>query len=157
MAKNPKIEEPVSMYEMFAKLFSHVSKEVVEKFGDEGKEAIKKGVWNFGYERGQNIAKRAEANGLPNIPENYLTSYDMERSELFASDDTYGKDKVEQVFTKCIFASQWMEDGDEEYGMLYCEMIDPSVAAGYNENMECIHEKHIFEDKVCTFCFKLKD
>jgi len=148
--------DPVSMYQLFAKLFAHVAKEVSDSFGDEGKGAIKRGVKNFGEERGRDIARRAEAKGMTNDVASYLTSYDMDRSDLFECKDTYGEDQVEQLFTRCIFAEQWEKDQMEEYGYLYCEMIDPAIARGYNENLECIHDKHFFKDGVCTFCFKMK-
>ena len=157
MDESKKALEPVSMYQLFAKMFAHVAKEVVERFGEEGKEALQAGVWNFGVERGKNIAQRAKASGLKNTPANYLDCYDMERSKDFVSENTYGEDRVSQLFTKCIFAEQWMKDGAEEYGHLYCKMIDPAIAHGYNENMECVHEKHIFRDGVCNFCFRMKE
>lgn len=148
--------EPISMYQLFPKLFAHLAKEVIDRFGDEGEAAIRAGVQAFGEERGRNIAQRALENGLKNDSSNYLTSYDMERSNNFSCTDKYGDGKVEQIFTQCVFANQWMQDKTEKYGMLYCDVIDPAIAKAYNENMECIHDKHIFNDNVCTFCFKMK-
>ena len=58
-------------------------------------------------------------------------------------------------FTQCGFAGQWIADGTERYGKLYCEMIDPAIAHGYCEDFECIHDKRIYEDGVCTFCFRM--
>ncbi|VFS51781.1 L-2-amino-thiazoline-4-carboxylic acid hydrolase [Budvicia aquatica] len=51
--------EPVSMYQMFARMFVALAKEVVDEFGEKGEEAIKRGVWKFGEERGKDIARRA--------------------------------------------------------------------------------------------------
>ncbi len=148
--------EPVTMYHMFAKLFAHLVKEVSDTFGDEGKEAVRRAVKNFGEERGCDIARRAKAKGATNDLANYLTTYDMERSNHFEFTNTYGADQIEQQFTRCVFANQWKEDQMEEYGYLYCEMIDPAIARGYNENLECIQEKHCFKDGVCAFCFRMK-
>lgn len=147
--------EYVSMYVMFAKLFAYMSKEIIDRFGEEGEEAIKKAVQLFGEERGRDIARRAFAKGAKNDVENYLASYDMGRSDHFEYEDTYGEDQVEQVFTRCIFADQWTKDGMEKYGALYCEIIDAAIAKGYNENFECIHDKHFFKDGICHFCFKM--
>ncbi|WP_308560824.1 L-2-amino-thiazoline-4-carboxylic acid hydrolase [uncultured Klebsiella sp.] len=149
--------EPVSMYQMFARMFVHLAKEVVDEFGEKGSEAIKRGVWNFGVERGEGIAKRAFARGKNNDSDNYLISYDMDRSDEFESIDTYHKGYVEQVFSRCVFASEFQKMGMEKYGILYCEMIDPAIAYGYNPDLKCIHEKHFFTDNMCTFCFKLDD
>lgn len=147
--------EPVSMYQMFARMFVAIAKEVVDEFGEKGEEAIKRGVWEFGVTRGKDIARRAEARGQKNDSDNYLISYDMDRSDEFESHDTYGKGYVEQLFTRCVFASEFKKLGMEKYGILYCEMIDPAIAYGFNPKMECIHEKHFFTDNVCTFCFKI--
>lgn len=148
--------QPVSMYQMFAKMFALVAKEVVDEFGEAGAEAVKRGVWNFGVARGKDIARRAAARGQKNDTDNYLISYDMDRSDEFESHDTYGEGYVEQHFTRCVFADQFKKEGLEKYGMLYCETIDPAIAYGYNPDMKCIHEKHFFTDDACTFCFKLE-
>ena len=149
--------EPVSMYTLFARMFAHLSKEVVERFGEEGKSAIEAGVWNFGEERGRNIAKRAKANGAENDVANYLISYDMGRSDDFECENVYGDNQVEQLFTRCVFADQWKADHMEEYGLLYCKNIDPSIAKGYNKKLECVHDKHFYTDGVCSFCFRMEE
>lgn len=156
---NPPLDpslEPVSMYHMFAKLFAHVSKSVIDRFGEDGRAAIAAGVDTFGEERGRDIARRAAAAGKANTVENYLTSYDMGRSELFVYEDVYGQGQVEQTFTQCPFADQWMQDGMEDYGIIYCEQIDPAIARGFNPELACVHDKHIFKEQVCHFCFHMR-
>lgn len=155
--KDNESKDPVSWSTLFCRLFAHVAKEVVEKFGEEGEEAIRKGVWAFGVERGQNIAERARANGCKNDIESYLPNYDMARSDDFTAENKYGENQVEQLFSQCGFAEQWIADGMEKYGKLYCDMIDPAIVKGYNDNMECIHDRRIYEDGVCSFCFRMKE
>ena len=60
-------------------------------------------------------------------------------------------------FTGCVFAETWMAEGQEKYGRIYCENIDPAIAYGYNENLVCQHDKIMYDDKKCTFCFYMKD
>ncbi len=148
--------EPVSMYEMMAKLFAHVAKSVVDRFGEEGREAVMEGVRSFGEERGRDIARRAAAVGQPNEIENYLPNYDMERSKSFTSKTTFHPGEFEQTFTKCAFAEQWKKDGMEEYGVLYCKMIDPAIAKGFNPNLEVTQESHILKEGACRFRFQMK-
>lgn len=148
--------EPVSMYNIAAKLFANVAKAVIDKYGEEAREVIKEGVRALGEERGKDIARRAEVLGETNEIENYLTNYDMERSELFEYETINKDEEIEQNFTKCVFADQWQKDGMEEYGALYCEMIDPAIAKGFNPNLEVVHDKHFFKDGVCHFCFYMK-
>jgi hypothetical protein len=57
---------------------------------------------------------------------------------------------------RCLIFDQWEKDGMQEYGILYCQMIDPAIAMGYNPNLEVVHDKHFFEDGGCNFCFKMK-
>lgn len=154
--KDSESKEPVSWSTLFCRLFAHIAKEVTDKFGEEGAEAIKAGVWEFGVERGKDIAERAKASGSEVNAYSYLPNYDMGRADDFTADTTYGDNQVEQLFTQCGFADQWIADGTEEYGKLYCDMIDPAIASGFSEDLECIHNKRVYEDGVCSFCFKMK-
>ena len=148
--------EPVSPYTIMAKLFAHLAKAVVDRFGEEGKDAIREGVRAFGEERGRDIARRAAANGQPNDILSYLPNYDMGRSDLFEYESEYKPNEIEQTFTKCPFGDQWVADGMQEYGVLYCEMIDPSIARGYNKDFEVIHDKYLVKDGHCHFRFQMK-
>lgn len=148
--------EPVSMYQLFARMFVHLARTTCERFGEEGEAAVREAVKSFGEERGRDIRRRAAANGHPNTPEHYLRSYDMGRSGEFESEAAYGENQVEQLFTGCVFAREFQAMGAEQYGLMYCQEIDPAIAHGYNENMDCIHDRHMFKDKQCTFCFRLK-
>lgn len=148
--------DPVDPYTIMAKLFAHLSKAVVDRFGEAGKEAIREGVRAFGEERGRDIARRAAAAGQPNDIRSYLPNYDMGRSDLFEYVTEYHPLEIEQSFTRCAFGDQWKKDGMEEYGILYCQMIDPAIARGYNADFEVEHDKYLLKDGYCHFRFKMK-
>lgn len=150
-----KVEKPVNMYILFARLFYHLAKEAEESFGEAGTEAVRRAVWNFGTERGRDIAERARMKGCPNDIEHYLSCYDMERSEYFKSEDTLRDGKIEENFTECIFAKTFSEAGMEKYGIHYCELVDPAIAYGYNKAMKCEHDAHFFQDGRCHFVFEM--
>lgn len=154
--KDNESKDPVAWSTLFCRLFAHLSKEVIDQFGEEGEKAIKNGVQAFGEERGRNIAERAKANGGKIDAYNYLPNYDMGRSDDFTANNTYGDNQVSQLFSQCGFADQWMQDGMERYGKLYCDVIDPAIAKGYSGKLECIHDRRIYEDGVCSFCFRMK-
>ena len=154
--KNLEMQQ-VDMYVLFARMFGHITREVEKACGKEGIEAVREGVRQFGLERGRDIAQRARSLGHDTSPEYYLSSYDMGRTDYFTSEDSVSPELVEQLFTDCVFANTWAQDGMEEYGIHYCQMIDPAIAEGYNENMECIHDKHFFTDGCCHFCFRMKE
>lgn len=145
-----------AIYSSMAQLFAHVAKTIVDEYGEAGKNAIREGVRTFGEERGKGIANRAAHLGKQNTIENYLTNYDMGRSELFEYENEYEPEVIEQTFTKCPFGQQWADDDMHEYGILYCEMIDPAIAKGYNPNFEVEHDQYILKEGVCHFKFKLK-
>lgn len=149
--------ENITIYALMAKLFAQISKAVVDRFGEKGKDAIREGVRTFGEERGRGIAQRARANGKDNTRENYLTHYDMGRSELFTFSTEYKEGEIEQNFTVCPFGQQWSDDDMHEYGILYCQMIDPSLARGYNPDFEVVHDQYILVEGNCHFRFKLED
>lgn len=149
--------EPLTMYAVMAKMFAHITKSVVDRFGSPGQEAVMNGVAAFGAERGRDIARRASVNGLPNTMDHYLSNYDMGRSDLFEYETLFHPVEIEQTFTTCAFGDQWKKDGMGEYGILYCKMIDPSIAKGYNPNFEVIHDQYLLTDGNCHFRFQMKE
>lgn len=150
--------EASTMFAVMAKLFAHIAKSVVERFGkEEGERAMMDSVGVFGEERGRDIARRAAAAGKPNTMDHYLSNYDMGRSELFEYETTFHPTEIEQTFTKCAFAEQWKKDGMEDYGILYCHMIDPSIAKGFNPNFEVIHDQYVLKEGNCHFRFQMKE
>lgn len=150
--------EPYTMFAIMAKLFAHIAKMMVETYGkEEGERVMMDSVGAFGEERGRDIARRAAAVGKPNTIENYLSNYDMGRSELFEYETHFHPKEIEQSFTKCAFAEQWKKDGMEDYGILYCHMIDPSIAKGFNPNFEVVHDQYVLREGTCHFRFQMKD
>jgi len=85
-----------------------------------------------------------------------LPNYDMGRSDLFEYETEYVPNEIEQTFTRCPFGDTWKADGMEEYGILYCQMIDPSIAHGYNPNFEVVHDQYLVKDGQCHFRFQMK-
>lgn len=149
--------EPVDMYVLFARLFADIAREVDAVYGEEGIKVVREGVRKFGERRGKDIARRAALLGHKNDAQHYLSCYDMGRSDFFHSDNIIKEDSVEQVFDHCVFAETWEKDGDQKYGIHYCEMIDPAIAQGYNPCFACQHDKHFFKDGHCHFLFEMKE
>ncbi|GAF63443.1 hypothetical protein BTS2_0334 [Bacillus sp. TS-2] len=141
----------------FSKLFAEITKQVVDTFGEEGEQVVMKAVANFGENRGRGIAQRAFANGLENSAENYLSNYDMGRSDLFEYETIQKENEIEQTFTKCPLGQQWADDNMGKYGILYCRMIDPSIAKGYNPKFEVEHDQYVLKEGQCHFQFKMKE
>lgn len=154
---DPELTKEHTIYALMAKLFAATAKPFVDTYGDAGRDAVREGVRTFGETRGAGIADRAAQKGFPNSTEHYLSSYDMERSELFEVDTAFHKSEIEQTFTKCPFGQQWADDESGEYGILYCQMIDPAIARGYNEDFEVVHDEYVLKEGVCHFRFQLPE
>lgn len=156
------IDGPIQYSELtpfarFSKMFAYIAKEVVDFYGEDGQLAVKDAVRIYGEKRGSGIAQRARTNGLPNSVENYLNNYDMGRSDLFKIDTTYKENAIEQTFRHCPLGQQWADDNMHEYGILYCQSIDPAVAYGYNNNFEVIHDEYVLKEGQCHFIFQMKE
>lgn len=109
------MDEPVSMFVLFARFFSILAKNLEKEFGEKGLEILKQSVIDWGVARGKDIARRAAQRGQKNDLDAYLPNYDMERSELFGYDTEYGKDEINQDFDRCVFAKTWMDAGEDRY------------------------------------------
>lgn len=44
-----------------------------------------------------------------------------------------------------------------KYGILYCKVIDPSIAKGYNKNLEVVHDQFVLREGQCHFQFQMKE
>ena len=156
--KDNESKEPVAWSTLFCRLFACMSKEIIDRLGEEEGEAlIHEAVRQFGIARGQDIARPARAAGCEPDYLSYLPNYDMGRADDFTADSVYGDGQVSQLFTQCGFAETWIADGTERYGKLYCDVIDPAIVEGFSADMECIHDKRMYEDGQCRFCFKMRN
>ncbi|MGJ7920920.1 L-2-amino-thiazoline-4-carboxylic acid hydrolase [Neobacillus sp. LXY-4] len=149
--------ENLNPFSLFAKLFSQITKVIVDTYGDEGEKTIQDGIWEFGKTRGYGIAQRARVNGQNNTIENYLPNYDMGRSELFTIEENYTPCEIEQTFTVCPLGQQWADDNMHEYGLVYCTIIDDAIAHGYNDKFNVVHDQLLLKHGQCHFRFQLKD
>ena len=55
------VKEPVSMFVLFARMFSITAKNLEKEFGEKGLKVLEDSVKEFGIERGKDIAARAKA------------------------------------------------------------------------------------------------
>lgn len=149
--------ENLTSFALFAKLFAQVTKAIVDVYGEQGEEVIRKSVWQFGQKRGQGIATRARVNDRENDVENYLASYDMKRSDLFEMSDDYHPNELEQYVTTCPLGQQWADDDTHQYGILYCQVIDNALAYGYNNKFDVIHDEYFLKTGTCHFRYQMKD
>jgi len=139
------------MSELTALLYYHLTKAMVEDFGDAAKATIKKGIRNFGLERGRNIADKVKAAGLELTIENMDRFYDMPIVEGWDPQREYDENHTKKNITKsCTFAEVWLSKDWAEIGHIYCE-VDTALRDGYSEHIKYTPSKNILlGDEHCS-------
>lgn len=152
--ENYTIEEAVQKMAIFAALlYYHLSKAMVEDFGEDAKKTIEKAIERFGFERGKMIAERVKKEGLELTVENLDKFYDIPISTGWSPEGEY-KYGHEGVFKKfgrtlnCIFADVWIERDWQEIGKIYCK-VDAALRKGYNPDIKYVTIKNILSGDEC--------
>ena len=145
MAQVKTIGEAVrNMSVLMANMYYHLTKAVIEDFGDEAKESFKRAIIEFGHERGRNIAKNVLDAGLPLTLENLDKFYDIPIAEGWDLHRSYENDMKMNVTDSCTFATVWLEKNWAEVGHIYC-LIDIAIREGYSSNVKFCPVKNILE------------
>lgn len=138
-------------------VFYHIAKEVVDRFGEAGKEAIERAMTNCGEERGRSIRERVLSLGLePTLP-NMQKYYDLPTSTVVKSKREITPDKIISTIYYCPLAEVWMKKGRPDLGVLWCS-VDPAVRRGYDPKVKFKTEKNMMQDsETCVHITYLDD
>ena len=124
------------MAKLQALLYYLFAKNIIEKYGEEGRDLVRRVIWEFGRVRGESVRKQVEALGLPATPDNYgkvpdLPSIGWER-ETVESNTRRHHTRI----TYCPFAEMWRELGPEaeELGLIFCE-VDEAKYRAFNPRL----------------------
>jgi len=133
-----------------ALLYYHLTKAMVDAYGEEAKEVIRKAIRAFGLERGREIARRVKEAGGELTMENLDRFYDMPIAQGWSPQAQFDGTKKYSRTESCTFASLWIEKGWNEIGRLYCD-VDPAIREGYNSNLSYTPKENILEgDPFCA-------
>lgn len=134
---------------LMAHMYYHLTKEMIDAYGDSAKDVIAKAMMAFGYTRGQRIAEKAKVDGAPLTIENLDNYYDMPITAGWDPQRAYYKDHKDNITACCTFANVWKELDWAEVGHLYC-LVDASIREGFNENIKFCPVKNILlGDEYC--------
>jgi len=123
---------------IMAKLYYFLAKEMIDNFGDEGEQALRRAVRNFGKSRGETLRQRHNEKGLPINVESLFSDYDLPSSN--DHDDVRNKiqldedNRVSETMI-CHLQQIWQELGGEEgnrIGAIYCDEFHPHMWAAYD-------------------------
>lgn len=132
------IEDPVGQaMDIYGLIYIHMAKEVIETFGKEGEETVRRAIRKFGKDRGQRLRKKHEAKGLPINLKSLFTYYDLGGT---TADPRFQRNLLELTETtrysqtlQCPIQERWREVGPAEYGVIYCEEFHPAMWSAYLE------------------------
>jgi hypothetical protein len=107
---------------MIAMCYYFMAQAVIERFGQDGKEAMKASLIDMGAQRGKELKDKLEKAGAVTTWANIWDHFDLAykyawRMNIEKSDDKLFMADVEY----CPMAEIWGELGDEEIGSMYCD------------------------------------
>ena len=152
--KEQYIDKPL---EMQGKLLGTLAREVIERFGDEGREAVIAAVRKYGEERGRRLAERVRSEGRDTDFASFTVCSDLDTSyHEMAPNLEEGQLRVEVSY--CPLAAALKEWGLEEYGKYFCQNIDAAIMRGYNpERYETVCERNLTEGaETCVIVYRFK-
>lgn len=120
------------MAEHMAVMYYYLTKAMVEDFGEEAKETIRRAIIAFGHERGRKIRDEVLRNGEALTIENLDKYYDIPIEDGWSPKRTYEQDRKWNQTDACIFAEVWKERDWAEIGHIYC-LVDTAIREGYSE------------------------
>ncbi len=144
-------------FAMFSQFFCTITEEVINQFGDNGREAMAKAVIRYGEERGRRIAKLVKSQGKELNIKNFFIYGDLDSRSILKYKPKIVDGNPEIIIRDCVFCNACREWGKEEYGKIYCEFIDHAVLKGYNPNLILeLPSRMMLGDKKCHFKYIVK-
>lgn len=134
------------MYYVFAK-------EMIDSFGNEGEEALRRAIRNYGKTRGLRLKKRHEEQGLPINMRTLFTHYDLPgHPDTQKNRAVFEDDKLISFTYVCPYERIWRAQGGEGIGLLYCEEFHHAMWQAYRPDLKVeIPEILTKDDSHCKF------
>ena len=148
-------DAPVArMGELYGKIYYHMAKEMVDTFGGDGEEALRRSIRNFAIDRGEQMRAQAEAMDLP------LDWHTFSREGIADMPDTqpgYKKYHPEVKGSQpsdglCTYAEVWKRYPDGyKLGKIYCDEFHHAKWKAYNPKFRVDMVEVVTKgDPVCT-------
>jgi len=139
--KKEELRDPVEAFgDLFAKIYIYLADEMVESFGKEGEEALKRGLRNFGHDRGRELRKKHEALGLPITVKSLFQYYDLPEDGRFRRNLINLTDTIRHSQTlRCPYQELWREKSPDKPDLwpIYCDTAHQAIFEGYLEDIVC--------------------
>jgi hypothetical protein len=137
---------------LFAALAKHIMTSTAEK---QGLEIIRRGVTEYGLERGLRYAARCLANGDKLDVANYMAYSELVEPKAWNKSVTESLSPYKFNTISCGWCATWKKYNLLDYGKLYCTWIDPSLVRGFNPEIVLeIDPIMSHGHEVCSFTWK---
>jgi hypothetical protein len=139
--------------DLWSLMYISFAKEMVESFGDEGREALIRAIETYGRARGRRLKKRHEELGLPINLRSLFEHYDMPGHPGTEKKRTVFEDEKLVSFTYvCPYERVWRESGQTSLGLLYCQYFHHAMWQAYRSDLKVeIPEILTQDDPHCKF------
>ena len=121
-----------------ALLFAWMSREVVQRAGEEqGESVMRQAISRYAEQRGQRMALRAQANGHALTMNHYLVYGEWRPADpnASASETVEHEPQLKKHVLKCPWHTAWQDNDLMPYGRFYCLEVDEALARGFNPDL----------------------
>ncbi|MEW6266203.1 MAG: L-2-amino-thiazoline-4-carboxylic acid hydrolase [Thermodesulfobacteriota bacterium] len=122
--------------EFVAMMLVYLAKAVIESVGEEkGSQIIRKGLREFGKERGRKIREKIDSLGLEATVATFTQYYDFPMFAAYKGTREFSGKRKNTRISFCPLAGYWAERGHEAIGLMYCDEVDDGIREGFDLNL----------------------
>ena len=139
--KKRELGDPVEVFgDLYAKLYIYMAMECKASFGKEGEEAVRRALVNLGHDRGRELRKKHEENGIPITVKSLFEYYDLPSDNRFRRKPMKLTENVRYSRTLvCPYQEMWrtIAPDSPELWRLYCDTIHQAIFEAYIDDIKC--------------------
>lgn len=139
--------------DLWSLMYYTFAREMVDSFGDEGKEALVRAIRAYGRARGLRLRKRHEGMGLPINLRSLFEVYDLPgHPDTEKERTTFEDEKLISYTYVCPYERIWRSHDGNDVGLLYCENFHHAMWQAYRPDLDVqIPEILTKDDPHCLF------
>lgn len=145
------------MKEFYTLLYGFLAQRVMDSFGAEGEQIVRRALRDFGEVRGAALRDRQLHYGLELNMMNLHTYSDLPGDDdQPTAREVFQPDHFYSTLNECDMFDLWKKYDLMDAGIIYCEEIHHAMWATYHEDTVVVQEKIMTRgDEVCSFRCKL--
>ena len=139
--------------DLWALMYITFAKELVDSFGEEGKEALERAVRAYGRARGLRLRERHIEQGLPITLRSLIEHYDLPAHPVTEKKRTeFTDDRLVSYTYVCPYELVWRSKDANDLGRIYCENFHHAMWQAYRPDIDVqIPEILTTDDPHCKF------